>query len=143
MMRNPEWTWGAGPWTAAQVKRIASWHQGRSREAAAGIGDGAGADADQENAIRALKLNPEKAARVRLIIQRTVGQELENKEKQGKLLDAELVERGRMERVQAVRESLLALVHTLPPKLVGLGAAAMEGVIEGELRGVCNRFANG
>ena len=60
----------------------------------------------------------------------------------GLLLDAEEVERERVNRIVAVKEALLHLPVTLARKLGGLEEVAeREAIIAGEVKKVCHRFA--
>ena len=61
----------------------------------------------------------------------------------GLLLDAEEVERERVNRIVAVKEALLHLPVTLARKLGGLEEVAeREAIIAGEVKKVCHRFAD-
>lgn len=136
---DPGWPVGkAGPWSLADAGKVKEWRD-RVQQALADDEDVrdvlAVSDKGDTDTMRAAKLDvlKERAAKLRI----------ERRQLEGKLLDADAVERGQVERIEAVKAAMSALVNTLPPKLVGLGATAMEPVLLAEFRALCNGFAKG
>ena len=61
----------------------------------------------------------------------------------GALLDAGLVNRGRIERIAAVKSGLQALAGKLPARLVDRSEPEIRRILEVEIDDVCQTFADG
>ena len=81
-------------------------------------------------------------AKLDLLVKRAAKLEIENTLALGGYLKREDVERGRVERVQAVRREL-ANIRLLALKLDGKSVPAMELVLEQWARDVCRKFERG
>jgi hypothetical protein len=141
LLRDPEWRWGRGPWTEDQADEADAWLAGRreANNATAGMDSGGVGDAQQ---LEELKRNPEKLARLRLIIERTAKVKLERELLAGNYLKREQVAREQVSKVYAVRAKL----QELPLRahlLVGKTEAECEAVLIGWMREVCEFFAGG
>jgi hypothetical protein len=106
----------------------------------AGGEDGDGHGADQVNDVRAM--SPERRARLAWTITRTKKAQAELDEFLKEYVRRDEMERGRVERIEALKAGLRAMINTLSPKLLGLRSIEeIEGVLESNFRLLCNRFA--
>lgn len=69
--------------------------------------------------------------------------ELEYRKKLGQLVEIEEVERGRVQRIMAVKKALLSLPRRLAPQVAGLDVRQAEAVIDKRIREIINDFAKG
>lgn len=67
--------------------------------------------------------------------------EIEYKKKMGELLSREEVEHNEVQRVIAVKRSLLMLPRSLPPQLVGLEPRQIQLILLDRVKEICNNFA--
>lgn len=149
-VRDPRWKLGKGPWTDAAVAKARDWrrkHFPTSEEEAAASkapadnarpgasdGDGAG-DADD-----LLPRDPMTRAKLDLLVKRAAKVEIENTIALGGYLRREDVERGRVERIEAVKAELYT-VRVLAIQLEGKSLPERERILEDWARGVCLKFA--
>ena len=143
LVADPEWNWGRGPWSGKQAEEIETWLSYRRQENPASR-EPAGEPilgADLAETVR--MMSPERKDKLKLLLTRKAKTQAELYEFSGNFIRREDVEHERVERIEAVKQGLRALTHTLPPRLARLGAEEMEKVLEDEFRTLCNRFAQG
>jgi len=125
--RDDRWEFGGGPWTATEVKEIRAWRRRHY-------------PADDDPLAELQDLSQERRAKLQLVVERTIAVKFKNQLAAGGLLDKHEVERGRVERVAAVKAAMMAIRH-LAVKMEGKGLQEREQILEDWARGVCNRFA--
>jgi hypothetical protein len=145
LVRDPDWPVSPkAPWTEADAKTVSAWKEERRKlnGASAAIDDGEAVGAVGGDALAQIReMSPERKAKLQWLLTRTKKTQAELDEFLKNYIRRDEVEQQRTERVEAVKAALRALVHTLPPKVIGLGAEAVERVLEAEFRAVCNGFA--
>lgn len=80
-------------------------------------------------------------ARLREINLRCRKHELDVAEREGSLLDANDVDRGRVSRIHIVKAKLMGLGAALAPSLYGRDAAEIQTIIEKATTDICEEFA--
>lgn len=143
LIKGDGWTWGKGPWTeqqGAEIKASLIDRRAGNNATAAVIEDAA--DAGDDTAIRALSKNPEKQARIKLVIERTAKIKLERELLAGGYIRKDEVEKTALARVYSVRAKLQEL--PLRASLIALKTEAeCEEILNGWMREVCDHYANG
>jgi hypothetical protein len=140
-MQTPDWRWGSGPWTESQAAEI---NQHLDDVAAAANATAAQHEdrEDADSAIRALTRNPEKAARIKLIIARTSKLELERALLAGNYIAKADVEQAQITRIHAVRAKL----QELPMRaslIAGKTDLECERILLDWAKEICDHFAAG
>lgn len=100
-----------------------------------------GVPEDSESGIRQLRLNPEKAARVRYLIEKTAAVKLDRELKAGGWLKREDVDAANVRKVYAVRSKL----QELPMRadlLLGKTTVEIESALTEWMKEVCEFFAS-
>lgn len=69
--------------------------------------------------------------------------EIEYRKKTGELITRDEVEQSFVQRVIAIKRSLLMLPRSLPPQLVGLEPRQIQGILLDRIKEICNNFAQG
>jgi urease accessory protein UreE len=133
-----------GVYTDADVERIKAYRIEARLNASRTKGEAeeaAGITEDSDAGIRQLRLNPEKAARVRYLIEKTASVKLDRELKAGGYLKHEDVEAANVRKVYAVRAKL----QELPMRadlLAGKTVVEIEGLLTAWMKEVCEHFAN-
>jgi hypothetical protein len=149
LLRLPEWPFGYAPFPPEIVPRILNWlnkrraahpaAQRRAEIAAEELGGDGQAQA-QAQAIAALKQNPEKFMRVKILAARHAQMERARLEWEGKVIERDEVERRDVRKIVAVKEKLSELPQR-SALLVGKSEREIEAVIAGWIKEVCDAFA--
>lgn len=145
-INRDDWTFGRAPWTAAQVQAIRvelADRRARHNATSGKVEDEAdGGDETAADAIAKLVRNPEKAARVKLIVERTAKIKLERELLAGGYVAKADVDKDMQSRVFSVRAKLGEL-----PLRASLIAHKTETECERILidwaKEVCDYYANG
>lgn len=126
-LSRPDWpVHRRAPWTAADVATIRQWLAGlKSGGARGGLGDA------------------ERAARVRLLLERARLLQLKRGVESGRYLLRDDVDAMNVRRVLAVKAALFRLPRELAPLCVGRDAATIQVMIEARVRDICEEFARG
>lgn len=88
-------------------------------------------------------MDPEKAARIRLLIARASSVEFDRQVKGGRYLRREDVERRSIAKIHAVRSRLQALPRQVAGELAGLDEYAIEAELRSHCDAICFAFADG
>lgn len=99
-------------------------------------------DEDNETAIQSLSRNPERIAKIKLIVERTAKIKLERELLAGGYLKKEDVERDLQARVYSVR----AKMQELPLRaalIANRSEAECEGIIESWVKEICEHYSSG
>lgn len=145
-VNDPRWTKAGlsktGPWSDAQVEKAKAWRRKffpSSAADAALLAEPSGAT-DPLSEIR--DLSPVKRAQLQLVVERAAKLKIEREMLLGGYLKKEDVERGRVERVAAVRQEL-SNIRLLALKMEGKGLQDREQILEEWARSVCRKFERG
>lgn len=134
LVKDPDWPFGKGPWKAGDVPAIQR-HMSERR-----AGNNATAESADDNAIAALSRNPEKVARIKLVVERTAKIKLERELLAGGYLKKEDVEKDRITRVYAVRAKMMEI--PLRCSLIAhKSEAECEAILTDWMKDVCDHFA--
>jgi hypothetical protein len=128
------------PWAMKDVVKVQKWRESCLREDRAAT-EHAPADPSTKS-LRQRKLEQE----IRKLSAQAGCAEIELKREDGKLLDADEVEAGQVERIEAVMGAMREAVGILARKLAvafGIDPAKSEPIIEAEFRAICSAFADG
>ena len=129
---------GNPPWTSPDVASVLRWREENLKADAAKL-DHHTADAGTKG-LRKKKLEQE----IRKIRAQADSAELTVHREKGKLLDADDVEAGIIERIHAIRSAMQSAGSRLSIALVGVtDPARVERIVEDEMRSICARFEQG
>ena len=140
LMAESDWSFGKAPWSESQAAKIDAHMKARRavNNATAAVVEETADDA----AIAAMSKNPERVARIKLIIARTAKITLDREVLAGGYIRREDVERENVARVYSVRAKLQEL-----PLRASLLAHKSEAEIERQLteiaREICDHYAGG
>jgi hypothetical protein len=140
---SEDWTFGKGPWTDAQVPKIKAHVKARRtlNNATAGAYDEPQID-ETDDAIKSLSKNPERVARIKLIIERTAKLKLERELLAGGYIRKEDADKESVARVYSVRAKLQEI--PLRASLIAhKSETECEAIISDWMREVCDFYANG
>jgi hypothetical protein len=140
LLADPDWSFGGPPWTEQTAKQIEAFLKERR---AANNATAAEMEAeDPDAAIRALSKNPEKIARVKLIVERTAKIKLERELLAGGYIKKEDAEKESIARVFSVRAKLQEI--PLRASLIAhKSEAECERILSDWAREICDYYANG
>ena len=138
--RHADWCFGPAPWPENLVSSIARWKLAHRADANATASSTDDNSTDAESAIAKLKLNPERYARVRLTLERTASLKFQREQMEGKLLDRDEVERGRVQRVLAVRSKLEEL-SSRSALIAMKPETECAKILDQWAKEICNHFA--
>jgi len=145
LIRDQEWRWPKNaPWSEKQAAQMDAWLSDRraSNNFGASRLEADAEEDDDESAIRALSKNPERIARIKLIIERTAKIKLEREMLSGGLMKREEVERQWLQRVYSVRAKMQEI--PLRASLIAIKSEAeCERILTDWMREVCEYYANG
>jgi transcriptional regulator with XRE-family HTH domain len=141
-LRRSDWPFGQGEWDEAEVPSIKRWREAlragaNATASSAGPSEG---ESDPASAIERLKQNPERYARVRLMLERTAALKFQREQAEGKFIDKDEVERGRVQRVLAVRSKLEEL-SSRSALIAMKPETECAKILDQWAKEICNHFA--
>jgi hypothetical protein len=140
LVSGQDWPFPRAPWSDATADLIEAHHA--ARRAGNNATAGAMEDTATDDAIQALSKNPERVARIKLLIERTAKLKLERELLAGGYVKREDAERERTARVYSVRAKLQEI--PLRASLIAhKSEAECERVLSDWAREVCDYYANG
>ena len=140
-IHDDRWPFGVGPWGDSLIPKIVAWRD-KYYPSADGPTEATTPATRGDDPLSELRLNPERLVKVKLAIAREAQIQLDMKLKAGNLIEREEVERGRVERIAAVRQEL-GNIRLLALRLEGLSLPDRERAMEEWARGVCRKFEHG
>ncbi len=118
------------PWNEKDRTRVEEWRHWRQ------------GGANYVNGGHAGQLNPERRAKLRLLVARRRRLDLQRRIQAGKFISRAEVEKGRVQRILAVKGSLLCLGERLTRKLNGLDdGVSIKSIVDAEVRQLLRTFA--
>jgi hypothetical protein len=141
IIKSGDWPFGKGPWTQAQLPAIEAHLKDRrsSNNATAGHEE---ESSSTEDAIAALSKNPERVARIKLLIERTAKIKLERELLAGGYIKREEAERQSLARTYSIRAKLQE-VPLRSSLIAHKSEAECERILSDWMREVCDYYANG
>jgi hypothetical protein len=135
-VHDPRWKFGRGPWDRALTPKMRQWQDVNYRG-----GEAAGATDSDDPAELIAALGPLNKAKFDVLVKRAAKLEIENMQAMSNLLPKEEVDRGRIERITAVKVAMQQACVALPRLFAGKSENELIPMVEAHCREICNAFA--
>jgi hypothetical protein len=144
LAQDPDWKWGNSSFTEKNVAEIRPWIASRRElnNATAGAYDEDPAPTGNEDALKALSRNPERVARIKLLIERTAKIKLDRELLSGGYIKKEEADKDKVRKVFSVRQKM----QEIPMRaslIANQPEAECEKILSEWMREIADYFAGG